>query len=38
MTVTVVDLPDQKVEFNPSPAIADQHADALDFALAVSVL
>ena len=38
MTVTVMDLPDQTVEFTPSPEIEDQHASVLDFALAISVL
>lgn len=38
MTVTVMDLADQTVEFTPSPEVEDPHAGALDFSLAVSVL
>lgn len=38
MTVTVVDLPDQKVNFNPAPDTGAEGLPTLDFALAVSVL
>lgn len=38
MTVTVMDLADQTVEFTPSPEVEPPHAGALDFSLAVSVL
>ena len=38
MTVTVVDLPEQRVDFNPLPEINATQAHTLDFALAVSVL
>ena len=38
MAVTVMDLPGYTVTYDPSPAIDEQHKEALDFALAVSVL
>lgn len=38
MTVQVVDLPEQRVAFDPSPRIGEQGGSALDFALAVSVV
>lgn len=38
MAVTVMDLPDFTVPYNPSPVIGEQSAAVLDFALAISVL
>lgn len=38
MTVTVMDLPNCVVQYNPAPEIADHDSAVLDFALAISVL
>jgi P-type Ca2+ transporter type 2C len=38
MAVIIVDLPQQTIFFDPSPKIGEQQTDALDFALALSVL
>lgn len=38
MTVTVMDLPDCTVPYNPSPVIDEQQTGVLDFALGLSVL
>lgn len=38
MTVTVMDLPNCVVHYNPSPEIDEQNGQALDFALALSVM
>lgn len=38
MTVTVIDLPEQNINFDPIPKVSEDEARTLDFALGISVL